>query len=63
MGAGTGRLGKLLAESGFKRLHALDPSSLSLEKAREKNVYEKFYTGFIHRFITANCIEGYPIVP
>jgi ubiquinone/menaquinone biosynthesis C-methylase UbiE len=42
-GAGTGLVGKYLAELGFNDLEALDLSREMLEKAREKGVCKEFY--------------------
>ncbi|XP_021375894.1 Williams-Beuren syndrome chromosomal region 27 protein-like isoform X2 [Mizuhopecten yessoensis] len=47
LAAGTGFLGKELHQKGFKNLHALDPSTEMLEKARARNVYQKFIIKFI----------------
>ena len=42
-GAGTGLVGKFLAEQGYKDIVALDMSPGMLEEARKKNVYRAFY--------------------
>ncbi|XP_033757301.1 methyltransferase-like protein 27 [Pecten maximus] len=45
--AGTGLLGIEMQQKGFKNIHALDPSTKMLEKARAKKVYQKFFREFI----------------
>ncbi|KAK3087751.1 hypothetical protein FSP39_010123 [Pinctada imbricata] len=45
--AGTGMLGEELLKSGFKHLHALDASEGMLNKAKEKDIYEKIYCDFL----------------
>ena len=42
-GAGTGLVGKLLAEEGYCDLVAMDLSEGMLKEAREKNVYKEFH--------------------
>lgn len=42
-GAGTGLVGKLLAERGYTDLVAMDLSSGMLDEARKKNVYNEFH--------------------
>ena len=42
-GAGTGLVGKLLWEKGYRQIVALDLSSGMLAEARRKNVYQEFY--------------------
>jgi len=42
-GAGTGLVGKLLAEQGYKDIVAMDMSPGMLEEARKKNAYRAFY--------------------
>jgi SAM-dependent methyltransferase len=42
-GAGTGLVGKFLAEKGYRRIIALDISRGMLEEARQKNVYQEFH--------------------
>ncbi len=42
-GAGTGLVGKLLAEQGYTDLTAMDLSDGMLEEARKKNVYKEFH--------------------
>ncbi len=42
-GAGTGLVGKFLAEQGYKDIVAIDLSPGMLEEARKKNVYRAFH--------------------
>ncbi|MFC2070528.1 class I SAM-dependent DNA methyltransferase [Chloroflexota bacterium] len=42
-GAGTGLVGQLLAEQGYKNLTAMDLSKGMLEEARTKNCYQEFH--------------------
>lgn len=42
-GAGTGLVGKLLAEQGYTDLIAMDLSDGMLEEARKKNAYKEFH--------------------
>lgn len=42
-GAGTGLVGKLLAEQGYENLIAMDLSNGMLEEARKKNAYREFH--------------------
>jgi SAM-dependent methyltransferase len=42
-GAGTGKVGELLFEKGYKHLSAMDLSSGMLEQARKKQVYTAFH--------------------
>ena len=42
-GAGTGLVGKLLADQGYTSLVAMDMSAGMLEEARNKNVYKEFH--------------------
>lgn len=42
-GAGTGLVGQLLNEHGYKNLVAMDLSAGMLEQARKKNVYAEFH--------------------
>ena len=42
-GAGTGLVGKLLAEQGYENIVAMDMSPGMLEEARRKKVYRAFY--------------------
>jgi SAM-dependent methyltransferase len=42
-GAGTGLVGKLLAERGYKDLVAMDLSTGMLDEARKKNAYREFH--------------------
>jgi SAM-dependent methyltransferase len=42
-GAGTGLVGKFLAEKGYKDIVAIDLSPGMLEEARKKNVYQAFH--------------------
>jgi len=42
-GAGTGLVGKLLAEAGYSNLVAMDLSEGMLVEARKKNVYQEFH--------------------
>ncbi len=42
-GCGTGIVGQLLAEQGYKNLEGLDLSTGMLEEARKKNCYTTFY--------------------
>jgi SAM-dependent methyltransferase len=42
-GAGTGLVGKLLWEKGYRQIVALDLSSGMLAEARRKNVYQEFH--------------------
>lgn len=42
-GAGTGLVGRFLAEEGYHRLVAMDLSIGMLEEARQKNVYQEFH--------------------
>jgi SAM-dependent methyltransferase len=42
-GAGTGLVGKLLAEMGYRQIIAMDISRGMLEEARKKNVYQDFH--------------------
>lgn len=43
VGAGTGFLGKHLADRGFANIDGLEPSEKMVEVARSKNAYTKFY--------------------
>jgi len=42
-GAGTGLVGQLLAQRGYRDLVAMDLSRGMLEEARKKNAYQEFY--------------------
>ena len=42
-GAGTGMVGQLLFEKGYRQLAAMDLSVGMLEEARKKTVYKEFY--------------------
>jgi SAM-dependent methyltransferase len=42
-GAGTGLVGKCLADAGFTNMAAMDLSQGMLEEARQKNVYSSFH--------------------
>lgn len=42
-GAGTGLVGKFLAENGYDQIVAMDMSAGMLEEARKKNVYQDFH--------------------
>ena len=42
-GAGTGLVGKCLAEMGYRRIIAMDMSGGMLAEARKKNVYQDFH--------------------
>ncbi|MFC1968982.1 class I SAM-dependent DNA methyltransferase [Chloroflexota bacterium] len=42
-GAGTGLVGQLLAQRGYRDLIAMDLSQGMLEEARKKNAYQEFY--------------------
>lgn len=46
--AGTGLVGKHLAEKGYKNIDALEPAEKMVEVAREKNVYTNFYLEYIY---------------
>ncbi len=51
-GAGTGLVGKMLAEAGFHRLTAIDMSPGMLEEARSKGVY-----GELHRMVLGEKLD------
>jgi len=53
-GAGTGLVGKLLADQGYSDLVAMDLSEGMLEEARKKNVYKEFHQ------MAMGEILGYP---
>ena len=42
-GAGTGRVGKILAGMGYSNLAAMDLSQGMLDESRKKNVYQEFH--------------------
>ncbi|XP_013412045.1 methyltransferase-like protein 27 isoform X2 [Lingula anatina] len=54
VGAGTGFVAIQLANRGFKRMDALDPSEGMLEKAKTRGVYENF----IQEFLTPDPTPG-----
>ena len=47
IGAGTGLLGELLKELGYINVDAIDCCEAMLQKAKEKNVYQKIMVKFI----------------
>ena len=47
IGAGTGMLGVLLKELGYINVDAIDGSEAMLQKAKEKNVYQKIMVKFV----------------
>ncbi|XP_071963840.1 methyltransferase-like protein 27 [Antedon mediterranea] len=47
-GAGTGLLGVHIKELGYTDFHALDASSVALEKAKSRQAYTKFIEEFIN---------------
>ena len=51
-GAGTGLVGKMLAEAGFHRLTAIDMSPGMLEEARSKGVYRE-----LHRMVLGEKLD------
>ncbi|XP_033097206.1 methyltransferase-like protein 27 [Anneissia japonica] len=52
-GAGTGLLGVYTKELGYTNFHALDASSVALEKAKSREAY----TNFIQEFITTGKLS------
>jgi len=42
-GCGTGLVGQVLHEQGFTNIHGLDYAAKMLDKAKEKNVYQKLF--------------------
>lgn len=54
-GAGTGLVGKFLAEKGYKDIVAIDLSPGMLEEARKKNVYQAF-----HRMVMGEQLDFSP---
>ena len=51
-GAGTGLVGKMLAEAGYRNLTAIDMSSGMLEEARSKGVYRE-----LHRMVLGEKLD------
>ena len=48
VGAGTGLSGEAMRKAGFSgTIDALEPSQKMFEKAREKNIYSKYYSDFL----------------
>ncbi|XP_062597730.1 methyltransferase-like protein 27 [Saccostrea cucullata] len=56
--AGTGLVAEELVKKGFKQIHALDPSENMLQKARMKNIYQKFFCEFLDEEPSPNISNG-----